>query len=304
MEKIRIGTRGSDLALWQAHFLQDQLKQVGYESSLTIIKTKGDKIQHLSFDKIEGKGFFTKEIEDSLLNDEVDVAVHSMKDLPTEQPAGLVLAGTSYRADPRDVLLVREETRDKDAPLTIGGNRIVGTSSARRKAQILHLDPGLTIKDIRGNVPTRIEKLKNGDFDAIILAGAGIERLDLDLSGLYVLKMNVKEFIPAPAQGILAFQCRGENIAMRKIIKKIHKSEISRCSNIERGLLNKMDGGCHSPLGIHCYQDVQGNFHSHVAYAVEVGKPLIHLTLSRSTSHGMVDTLHKMITEKIENYAS
>ncbi len=303
MDKIRIGTRGSDLALWQAHFLQDQLKQVGYKSSLTIIKTKGDQIQHLSFDKIEGKGFFTKEIEDSLLNDEIDVAVHSMKDLPTEQPEGLVLAGTSYRADPRDVLLIREESKEDTAPLTIGGNRIVGTSSARRKAQILNLAPGLTIKDIRGNVPTRIEKLKKGAFDAIILAGAGIERLDLDLSGLHVMNMHVKEFVPAPAQGILAYQCRAENITARRIIKKIHKPEVSRCSNIERGLLNKMEGGCHSPLGIHCYQDAQGNFHSHVAYAIEIGKPLIHLSLSRSTSHGMVDTLHHMITEKINQHA-
>ncbi|MCB0503584.1 MAG: hydroxymethylbilane synthase, partial [Bacteroidetes bacterium] len=166
--KVIIGTRGSELALWQANFTKHKLETAGYEVEIHIIKTRGDKIQHLSFDKIEGKGFFTKEIEDALLNKEIDLAVHSCKDLPTESPEGLTIAAYSARAAAQDVLLIRNEGHNDRLPLELKEGAIVGTSSARRKAQIKSFRTDISLKDIRGNVPTRINKLKEGQFDAIL----------------------------------------------------------------------------------------------------------------------------------------
>ncbi|MEZ5023476.1 MAG: hydroxymethylbilane synthase [Chitinophagales bacterium] len=171
--KVIIGTRGSKLALWQAYFTKDKLEAAGYEVTINIIKTRGDQIQHLSFDKLEGKGFFTKEIEEALLNKEVDLAVHSCKDLPTESPEGLTLTAYSARAAAHDVLLIRKEGHDGKLELELKANAVVGTSSARRKAQIMSFRPDIELKDIRGNVPTRINKLREGQFDAILLAAAG-----------------------------------------------------------------------------------------------------------------------------------
>lgn len=232
MKKVRIGTRGSRLALWQAEFTKQQLLANGIESELVIIKTKGDAIQHLSFDKIEGKGFFTKEIEERLLNGDVDMAVHSMKDLPTSQPDGLVLGAVSYRENPADWLIIRKEEVDTTGTLKLKKNAVVGTSSARRKAQLLDLRPDLQLKDVRGNVPTRLDKLRQGQFDAILLAGAGLTRLALDVSDLEVIQLDPKEFVPAPAQGVLAFQCRADDIETRRVLKKLHHPEVSSIRRI------------------------------------------------------------------------
>ncbi|MEL7421694.1 MAG: hydroxymethylbilane synthase, partial [Bacteroidota bacterium] len=241
---VKIGTRGSKLALWQAHFLQDELEKIGVQSSINIIKTKGDKIQHLSFDKIEGKGFFTKEIEEALLNEEVDLAVHSMKDLPTTSPPGLVITAVSYREDPADWLLVRKDRAVAQKMMQLPEGALVGTSSARRKAQLQHFRPDLEMKDIRGNVPTRINKLREGQFDAIVLAGAGITRLELDLSEFEVIKFDPTEFIPAPAQGVLAFQVRANDKPLRRKLKELHQQAVADCTNVERKVLQLMEGGC------------------------------------------------------------
>lgn len=183
---ITIGSRGSDLALWQANHVQSQLKELGVQSIIKIIKTRGDKIQHLSFDKLEGKGFFTKEIEDALLNKEIDLAVHSHKDLETNPPEGLIIAAVSEREDPSELLLIRKESFDSSKFWGLKENAVVGTSSSRRKSQILLFREDLQIKDLRGNVPTRIQKLRNGNYDAILLAKAGVSRLNLDVSDLQV----------------------------------------------------------------------------------------------------------------------
>jgi hydroxymethylbilane synthase len=297
-KKITIATRGSDLALWQAHFLQSELRKVGVESKLLVLKTKGDIIQHLSFDKIEGKGFFTKEIEDALINYEADIAVHSMKDLPTASPEGLVVGAVSYRENPRDALLIRKECIDESQILKFKANAIVGTSSARRKAQIAFLRSDSIVKDIRGNVPGRVNKLRNGDYDAILLAAAGIERLKLDLGDLEVIHLHPREFVPAPAQGVLAFQCRSEDKAIRKILKLIHNEEVARCTNVERGVLSMMDGGCHMPLGVYCEKDKLGNYHLHAAMASELGKPLIKINISQSTTDQLKETAFNMLKEK------
>ena len=183
MNEIVIGTRGSELALWQANFIKSRLEQVtDIPATLRIIKTLGDKIDNLSFDKIEGKGFFTKEIEDALLARDIDLAVHSLKDLMTTMPPGLALTAVGFREDSREALLINKDAFDPGRPLKVKENGILGSSSVRRQCQVAHLSPDLTLKDLRGNVPTRINKLRDGQYDAIILAQAGIRRLEIDLS--------------------------------------------------------------------------------------------------------------------------
>lgn len=294
-KKVVIGSRGSDLALWQAHFMQDQLKAVGYESEVIIIKTKGDQIQHLSFDKIEGKGFFTKEIEDQLLEGSIDVAVHSMKDLPTTSPEGLRIAATSYREDPSDTILVLSDHFDPSQPLRLKDGTVVGTSSARRKAQLKDLNPHITTKDIRGNVPTRIDKLREGHFGAIVLATAGLNRLKLDLSDLEVVQMHPREFVPAPAQGVLAYQTRSEDIEMRKIIAQIGDNDVARRTNVERKVLQMMDGGCHLPLGVYCEQDQLGNYHTWSAMANDVDGKVVRCKVSQSTFAGLAEEIYAQL---------
>lgn len=292
---IRIGTRGSKLALWQAHFTQDQLKAIGVESELVIIKTRGDQIQHLGFDKMEGKGFFTKEIEDALLRGDIDVAVHSMKDLPTQSPEGLVITAVSYRENPADWLVIRKEEAVVDATLKLKENAVVGTSSARRKAQLLHFRPDIQLKDIRGNVPTRLNKLREGQFDGIVLAAAGLSRLEMDLSEFEVIKFSPKEFIPAPAQGVLAWQTNEKDVATRRIFKQLHQSNTSIATNVERRVLRLLDGGCQMPLGVYCEQDRAGNFHVWAALAEGWDQPLKTTRLSSSTHFQLAEQVFAQI---------
>lgn len=294
-KKVIIGSRGSDLALWQAHFMQDQLKSVGHDSEVVIIKTRGDQIQHLSFDKIEGKGFFTKEIEDQLLAGDIDVAVHSMKDLPTTSPDGLRIAATSYREDPSDTILILKDSFDAAQPLRLKKGTVVGTSSARRKAQLRDLNSDITTDDIRGNVPTRIQKLREGQFGAIVLATAGLNRLKIDLSEFEVVQMHPREFVPAPAQGVLAYQTRSEDIEMRKIIAQIGDVDVARSTNVERKVLQMMDGGCHLPLGVYCEQDQLGNYHAWGAMANDVNGDVIRCRVSQSTFVGMAEEIYKQL---------
>ena len=252
---ITIGSRGSDLALWQANHVQSQLKELGIQSIIKIIKTRGDKIQHLSFDKLEGKGFFTKEIEDALLNKEIDLAVHSHKDLETNPPEGLIIAAVSEREDPSELLLIRKESFDSSKFWGLKDNAVVGTSSSRRKSQILLFREDLQIKDLRGNVPTRIQKLRNGNYDAILLAKAGVSRLNLDVSDLQVECLPKKWFIPAPAQGVLGLQIRESDYSMKKILNKINSSSTQEAIKVERKILNLFNGGCQLPLGVYCEKD-------------------------------------------------
>ncbi len=298
--KIIIGTRGSKLALWQAHFTKGNLEKMGIEVEIKIIKTRGDKIQHLSFDKIEGKGFFTKELEDALLNGQVDLAVHSMKDLPTESPEGLSIAGVSYRENPADWLVINKGQEDSSKVYQLKENAIVGTSSARRKAILLDIRSDITLKDIRGNVPTRLQKLKDGQFDAIVLAAAGLTRLDLDMSDFVVVKLNTKEFVPAPAQGVLAYQTCTADIETRKIIKRLHHSEVAAVTNIERKVLNLLGGGCHMPLGVYCELDENGYYHVWAAKAATWDGPVKRVRMSSGTSFELAE----QVLAELNNRAS
>lgn len=299
MHNITIGTRGSDLALWQAHHAKSLLSAINIEAELKIIKTKGDRIQHLSFDKIEGKGFFTREIEEALLNKEIDLAVHSLKDLPTEQPEGLTIAGLSYRDNPADLLIARKEKSEPGNILNLPDTAIIGTSSARRKAQILRYKPQAVLKDIRGNVPTRLGKLSDGQFDAILLAAAGVYRLNIDLSDFQVYEFNPREFIPAPGQGVIAFQTRKDDMETRKAIREIHNQAIAANTNIERKVLKLMGGGCHMPLGVFCTMDDLSNFHVSAGYAPTWQAPFVTCAFSSTTSFELAETIVKLLKEKL-----
>lgn len=263
---IRIGTRGSDLALWQANFVKFSLEKLGQEVEIHIIQTQGDKIQDLSFDKLEGKGFFTKEIEQALLENQVDLAVHSHKDLETTFPKGLTIGAVSDREDPSELLLFRKECVDENQIWNLKRNSIIGTSSARRKSQILAQRPDLIIKDLRGNVPTRINKLREGYYDAILLAKAGVNRLELDLSDLRCETLSPTEFIPAPAQGVLGLQIRNDDVELAIVLKHLNHKKTQGKIEIERAILKQMEGGCQLPLGVYCTES-----EIHVSYSKNPG---------------------------------
>lgn len=252
---VIIGTRGSELALWQANFVKDSLAAINITAELKIIKTQGDRILNLSFDKLEGKGFFTKELEEELLAGTIDIAVHSHKDLPTENPPGLIIAAVSEREDPAELLLILKDVVDVRQKLSVKYGGLVGTSSNRRKAQLLAIRPDLEIDELRGNVPTRIGKLRDEKYDAIMLAKAGVTRLGIDLSEFHVEELTPTEFIPAPAQGALAIQIRESNTELFEILQALHHPDVAEELSLERGVLKTFGGGCHLPLGVYCRRD-------------------------------------------------
>ena len=255
MKKLIIGTRGSELALWQANFTKDRLAEIGYEAELKIIKTQGDKILNLRLDKLEGKGFFTKELEEELLSGGIDIAVHSHKDLPTNHPAGLIIAAVSEREDPSELLLILKDCVDVTQKLSLKKGAQVGTSSNRRKAQLLALRTDLNIEDLRGNINTRIQKLRDENYDAILLAKAGVNRIGIDLSEFHIEVIDPTELVPAPAQGVLAIQIRENDQELFDILQKIHDKDVADEIGVERKVLNLFEGGCHMPLGCYCKKE-------------------------------------------------
>jgi len=250
-----IGTRGSELALWQANFVKDSLAKVNINADLKIIKTQGDRILNLSFDKLEGKGFFTKELEEELLAGTIDIAVHSHKDLPTENPPGLIIAAVSEREDPSELLLILKDCVDVKQKLSVKYGATVGTSSNRRKAQLLAYRPDLEIEDLRGNVPTRINKLREEKYDAIMLAKAGVSRLGIDLSEFHVEELTPNEIVPAPAQGVLAIQIRESDTELFEALQVLHHPDVAEELAVERTVLKLFGGGCHLPLGCYCRKE-------------------------------------------------
>lgn len=256
--EIVIGSRGSDLALWQANYIKDLLEKEGHVVRIQIIKTQGDIIQHLSFEKMEGKGFFTKELETALRESQVDLAVHSFKDLETDQPEDLSISAILNRANPADILLIRKDFANANETWNLKKGSKVGTSSARRKMQIKFNRPDVVIDDIRGNVPTRVKKLRDGMFDAIVLAKAGLDRLNLDISDLVAYEFDPREFIPAPAQGALACQIRAGDDRVAEILKAIHNPKVAEMVSVERKVLNLFEGGCQLPLGAFCEETDNG----------------------------------------------
>lgn len=293
---IRIGTRGSELALWQANFVKSELEKLSVKVELVIIKTQGDQIQHLSLDKLEGKGFFTKEIEAALLQNEVDIAVHSHKDLETEQPFGLTIAAVSARAAASELLLIHPNAVDISKKFSFKENAIIGTSSSRRKSQVLHHRPDIILKDIRGNVPTRVNKLRQGEFDAILLAKAGVDRLELDLTDLTAIELATTDFVPAPAQGVLALQCRSNDQKVIDLLANLNHSDVQRVVQIERTVLNKMKGGCHLPLGVYA-EEKNKEYTVRVSYAKQWDSPVRYITFKSDR----FDYLPDQIVESLMN---
>ncbi|MCP4138184.1 MAG: hydroxymethylbilane synthase [bacterium] len=293
--KIRIGTRGSELALWQAHYIAGLLGTD--KTEIVIIKTKGDKIQNVSFDKIEGKGFFTKEIEQALLSKEVDLAVHSLKDLTTDEVPGLKLAAIPEREDPSDVLLIHKDAFDGSKPIPLKDGSLVGTSSMRRLAQIKKENPSLEVKALRGNINTRLRKLNERQYDAIVLAYAGVKRINLDLTGLdeYILPHDI--FIPAPGQGALGLQIREDDQNTLEAIESLnHPETISRVT-AERSFLKHFGGGCHTPLG--AISVVSGNTISLTGIVASVdGAAFVKETVSGESPEKAGEELARILKER------
>lgn len=288
--KLVIGTRGSDLALWQANFVKNSLAAINIEAELKIIKTQGDRILHLSLDKLEGKGFFTRELEEELIAGTIDLAVHSHKDLPTENPAGLTIAAVSEREDPSELLLILKDCVDVRQKLSVKYGGIVGTSSNRRKAQLLAYRPDLDVKDLRGNVPTRVNKLREEQYDAIMVAKAGVHRLGLDLRDFYVEELGPTEIIPAPAQGVLAIQIREDDSELFNALQALHHPGVAEEIGVERKVLKLFGGGCHLPLGCYC-RKAGDAFEVFTSKAGEGGSFPDRLFVSASSTEGLAEQI-------------
>ncbi|MFH1845898.1 MAG: hydroxymethylbilane synthase [bacterium] len=255
---VILGSRGSDLALWQARHVQQLLAtKAQVTSRIEIIKTAGDQRYDISLARLEGKGFFTREIEEALLEGRIDLAVHSHKDLPTESPAGLAVVAVPKRGPAADCLVVCPEVWQEADGLPLREGAVVGSGSTRRQAQLLFLRPDLTLRDLRGNVPTRLRKLAQGEYDAIVLAEAGLKRLGLDLGNLRLHRLDCETFVPAPAQGALAIQMRAGDQqragdrALAAALDRLNDPVTARLVATERLLLASLEGGCHLPLGAH-----------------------------------------------------
>ena len=257
---LRLGTRGSDLALWQARHVAGLLSdRLEVECTIEVIKTRGDQIQDVAFRKMEGKGFFTKELQEALIGGQIDLVVHSLKDLPTEEPEGLEIAAIPERAEAADLLIARRDllARDHADPLGLPAGSILGTSSLRRASQALASSPEITVRALRGNVPTRIRKLRDGDYDAILLAAAGVRRLELEIDDLEWVELTPEVMLPAPGQGALAIETRADD-RVTQPLTALHDPAVARCVGAERRLLEMLGGGCHLPLGCLASEDETG----------------------------------------------
>lgn len=246
---IRIGSRKSQLALVQTYWVQEQLQKRFPDISFEVhtMSTQGDKILDVALAKIGDKGLFTKELELGMLNQEIDFAVHSLKDLPTRLPEGLTLAAITERENPADALVIHEKYKDKQID-TLPEGAVIGTSSLRRLAQLRHHFPHLTFKDVRGNLNTRMSKLDAGEYDALILAVAGLERLGMSDRIHQVLPKEVS--LHAVGQGALGIECRADDTELLSILKVIEHPETRDRCLAERAFLRDLEGGCQVPIGV------------------------------------------------------
>lgn len=248
---LRIGTRGSELALWQAHHVASLLTRLdGAAGNLSVqiveIRTEGDHVLDRPLSEVPGKAFFTKEIEEALAAGHVDLAVHSLKDLPTELPSGLALAAVLEREDPRDVWIAAGGVEGRGFTALPAGGR-VGTSSLRRRALLARYRPDLELADLRGNVPTRVRRVEEGKYDAIVLAAAGVKRLGLERHITEYLPLD--RFLPAVAQGAVAVEIRSRDEATRDWVRRLDHPPTHLATAAERALLATLEGGCQVPVG-------------------------------------------------------
>ena len=268
MARLRIGSRGSQLALWQANHISGLLRERGHQVELEIIKTTGDKITDVALAKVGTKGMFTKEIEEALSAGRVDLAVHSLKDLPTELSPGFEIAAITKRENPRDVFCSLKYASIEELPR----GAQVGTSSLRRQAQLKAVRPDLAIHPLRGNVDTRLRKLEAGEYDAIILAAAGLNRLGKTQLVKQVIPAEV--MCPAAGQGALGIEIRAGDLETRQLLAFLDDAAARATTTCERALLNKLGGGCQVPIG--AYAEVRdGRLHLEAIVAGPDGSKVI-----------------------------
>ena len=294
-KKIRIGTRGSKLALWQANFIKSEIEYLcpDIDVELKTIKTTGDRITDRPLAMIGGKGLFVKEIETALLNNDIDLAVHSMKDMPGELPEGLVIGAIPKRENPFDVLI----SKDNSLLADYEKGAKIGTSSLRRSSQIKHIRPDVKIVSIRGNLDTRIKKLRSGEYDAIVLAAAGLIRLDQKNEITEYLDETV--MLPAVGQGALCIETRENDGDIALIMEKLDHHDTQICVTGERAFLKQIEGSCHIPVA--CFGKITGNEVVLTAVVASVdGKELIKeqiiSPIDKVKSHGR--TLADQVLEK------
>ena len=243
---IRIGSRGSALARWQAEHIAAQLRARGHQVSIEILATTGDRMEHTPFLEVGTKGMFTKEIEEALADGRIDLAVHSLKDLPTEMPEEFVIACIPARADARDAFVSASFAGISALPV----GAVVGTSSLRRQAQFRAIRPDLEVRELRGNVDTRLRKLEQGKYDAIVLAAAGLDRLQM--TQWVRARFTPQEMCPAAGQGALAIECRVDDPITMKFVAALDHRPTRFAVTVERAVLATLEGGCHVPVGVHC----------------------------------------------------
>ena len=295
---IRIGSRGSALARWQAEHIAAQLRQFGHDVAIEILVTTGDRMQQAPFLEVGTKGMFTKEIEEALADGRIDLAVHSLKDLPTELPKSFVIAGIPERADARDAFV--SVCYEQFPALPQGA--VVGTSSLRRQAQLRALRPDLDVRELRGNVDTRLRKLQDGQYDAIVLASAGLDRLQQ--TQWVRERFAPQQMCPAPGQGALAIECRTNDERTCKIVAQFDHAPTRFAVTLERAALATLEGGCHVPIGVHCESVEEGwrvtavvahpdgsrilrellqlnDQGNHISQAQEMGRTIAHRLLDR-----------------------
>ncbi len=292
MTELVIGSRGSQLALWQAKHVGAQLQAVHPDLSIRIeiIKTSGDRLQDIALATIGGKGVFVKEIEEALLAGHIDLAVHSLKDVPTELPQGLVLSAILPRENPRDALVCRTKLATLADFPTQGR---VGTGSLRRAVQLRHLIPGVTVEPIRGNVDTRLRKLREQDLDGIVLAMAGLKRLGFSKRVDYLF--SIDELTPAIGQGALALESRREDQVTNSLLQALEHPPTRMCVEAERAFLSALGGGCQVPLGAYAQlQNGRAEFSAFVASPVDS-------RIVRKTLHGHPSELSDL-AQSVLNY--
>ncbi len=304
--RLIIATRGSKLALWQSNHIKERLEELGHEVELQIFKTKGDKILDTPLALIGGKGLFTKELEDAMLRGDAQLAVHSLKDVPTELPEGLVLGAITKREITNDAFLSEKYASIEDLP----ANAVVGTTSLRRRMQLLHYRPDLVIKDLRGNVDTRINKLKNGEFDAIILAYAGLKRLGLLDSVRYVQKIDENLLIPAMGQAALGIECVPEVL---DIVRQLEDEKARIETTIERDFVEALEGGCQVPIGVRAQVLDNGDIVTKAVVGLPDGSELLkdkifgsqenYKELGRELAASMIENGAKELLKRAEEMA-